>query len=365
MPLEEPAWWYAVEPDARARLLQPVAALYGWVAARRLRRTQPYRSRLPVVCVGNFTAGGTGKTPLALAIARHLLDEGETPVFLTRGFKGRAKGPRWVDSEADTATEVGDEPLLLARLAPVMIARDRRAGAMAIERGDRAASVIVMDDGLQNPALVKDFAIAVVDGVRGLGNGLVIPAGPLRAGLGLQLRLADAILVNAARDAPSGRGSISVDAQLRGCFAGPVLAASPAPTGDTSWIAQRPLVAYAGIGNPERFFALLEHLGGGLAGRARFADHHPFSEADARRLLAEAERHGAALVTTEKDLARLSGLGGARARLREASRALAITLAFEDRDADRLADLLRAALATGGYRAGLSQGRGASPRVSR
>lgn len=356
MRLEEPGWWYAPSGDMRARLLAPLAAVYAWAGERRIRRTQAYRSRLPVVCVGNFTAGGTGKTPLALAIARHLVDEGEHPVFLTRGFKGSHKGPRWVDADHDTAAEVGDEPLLLARAAPVMVARDRRLGAIAIEEGDRTASVIVMDDGLQNPALAKDLAIAVVDGRRGLGNGAVIPAGPLRAPLELQMALADAIVVNqppATDGAPLAAASTVLE-DLRRHFPGPVLAATPMPDGDVAWLAGAAVIAYAGIANPGRFFRLLENLGATIAARHAFTDHHPFTEADARRLLAEAAHRSARLVTTEKDLVRLMGLGRRRKELMEASTAVPIALTLEDAHGSRLADLIASAVRSGGYRSGLT-----------
>lgn len=356
MRLDEPSWWYAPPGDVRARLLAPLAAVYAWVGERRIRRTQAYRSRLPVVCVGNFTAGGTGKTPLALAIARHLADKGEHPVFLSRGYKSRHKGPRWVDADHDTAAEVGDEPLLLARAAPVMIARDRRLGAIAIEQDNRPASVIVMDDGLQNPALAKDLAIAVVDGRRGFGNGAVIPAGPLRARLDLQLALADAIVVNRppATQAASQVAEGAVLDDLRRHFPGPVLAATPVPAGDVAALVGASVVAYAGIANPDRFFRLLESLGAALAARHAFPDHHAFGESDAHRLLADAAQRSARLVTTEKDLVRLTGLGGRRKELMEASTAVPIALAFDGADGTRLADLIASAVRTGGYRSGLA-----------
>ncbi|MGE0857147.1 MAG: tetraacyldisaccharide 4'-kinase, partial [Hyphomicrobiaceae bacterium] len=196
MPLEEPSWWYEDETTATARMLMPLARLYARAALRRLDHAQPYRSRLPVICIGNFTAGGTGKTPLTLHVARHLVHLGEQPAILTRGYGGKVSGAHWIDADRDRADVTGDEPLLLARAAPTLISRDRRAGAIAIEASGRDVSVIVMDDGLQNPALTKDLTIAIVDGTRGVGNGLVIPAGPLRAPLDRQLALADAILVN-------------------------------------------------------------------------------------------------------------------------------------------------------------------------
>src|SRR5262245_28011309 len=224
--LDEPSWWYAQAPSRLAKVLQPLGALYGRAVAARHGRAQSYRSRLPVICVGNFTAGGTGKTPLAIDLCARLKAAGHAPVALTRGYGGRLSGPRWVNAASDVAGDVGDEPLLLARAVPTLVARDRRLGVRAIEVAPHPATVVVMDDGLQNASLVKDLAIAVVDGSRGLGNGLVLPAGPLRAPLDFQLELTDAIVVNegAAADAAG-----PVTQWLRRRFAGPVLRASVAP----------------------------------------------------------------------------------------------------------------------------------------
>ncbi len=191
MPLNEPRWWYTASKGGRlaARLLAPVADAYGAVAEARYRRHAPYRASLPTICVGNFTAGGTGKTPLTRCIVEHLLSLGESPVCLTRGYGGRLPGPVWVDPSRHGAADVGDEPLLLARSAPVMVSRDRAEGARAIEAAEIKATVIVMDDGLQNGTVAKDLTIAVVDATRGMGNGQVIPAGPRRAPLCFEIAL--------------------------------------------------------------------------------------------------------------------------------------------------------------------------------
>jgi tetraacyldisaccharide 4'-kinase len=232
-------------------LLAPFGDLAAFLAESRFKSRQPYRSRLPVICVGNFTAGGTGKTPLALFIMDYLKGRGESPVCLTRGYGGRAAGPAWVDPATHTAREVGDEPLLLARAGPVLVARDRTAGVKAIESGGAPASLIVMDDGMQNPAIAKDLVIAVVDGERGLGNGRVIPAGPLRARLEFQTGLADCIVVNGRGGETGSQGRVLES--LKRSFPGPVLAARAEPAADTSWLGAAPVVAYAGIGHPERF----------------------------------------------------------------------------------------------------------------
>jgi tetraacyldisaccharide 4'-kinase len=339
VPLEEPRWWYGAPPDdRRARLLAPLGHAYGWAVERRFRRATPVRGRLPVVCVGNFTAGGTGKTPFAILIAEELARAGAAPVFLTRGYGGREAGPRFVDAARDGVREVGDEPLLLARAAPTVVARDRRAGLALIEGGERPADVVVMDDGLQNPHVAKDLAIAVVDGVRGVGNGEVIPAGPLRAALEFQLGLVDAILVNGGTSASPGGADVLHG--LRRGFPGPVLAAEPRPSGDTAWLSGAAVAAYAGIGNPGRFFALLESLGARLALTRVFRDHHAFSDRDADALLRAAAAASAVLVTTEKDLVRLRDAAGPRAELAARSRALPIRLHLEDRDMGRLRGLL-------------------------
>lgn len=358
MPVREPSWWYGADAAALpARLLLPASRVYGWAAERRHRNALPYRSRLPVICVGNFTAGGTGKTPLALVIAEILVAADQFPVFLTRGYGGRIKGPQFLDYANAAPRDAGDEPLLLLRASPVMVAGDRRAGAIAIELATAVEqTVIVMDDGLQNPALAKDLTIALVDARRGVGNGRVIPAGPLRAPLEFQLGLVDAIVVN---ESPGGDGhGASLDRRtletLRRGFPGPVLAARTMPAGDTDWLKDQPLVAFAGIANPQRFFSLLEQLGGRLAATKVYADHHDFSEADASRLIDLARLHAATLVTTEKDLVRINTNGSARTALKEQSRVLPIRLVLDAPDRARLGELVLTAALTGGYRRGVS-----------
>ena len=337
MPLDEPAWWYRDNAGGMAAYLAPLASIYGWAAATRYARTQPYRSRLPVICAGNFTAGGTGKTPLVLHLCERLRASGQHPVALTRGYGGRQTGPHRV-SDADTADDVGDEALLLARTAPTLIARDRGAGARAAEAMPGPASVVVMDDGLQNPSLAKDLAIAMVDGSRGLGNGLVIPAGPLRAPLDFQLGLVDVIVVNGA-----GTGDHLAE-RLRHRFKGAVLRSSTVVAGDATWLQGQRVVAWAGIGSPQRFIATLETQGAEVVERVFFRDHQRLRQADAERLLALAHWLQARLVSTEKDLARLKGATGKLAALAAATRALQIRLSFAEPDAERLAAMIDSAL---------------------
>lgn len=341
MRLDEPSWWYSDAPAGlAASLLSPLGAAYGALARALYERRTPYRSRLPVICIGNFTAGGTGKTPLAIHICSRLREAGHEPVALTRGYGGSLEGPYWVNAATDKARDVGDEALLLARAAPTQLARDRQKGARAIETGPHPATVIVMDDGLQNASLAKDLSIALVDGVRGIGNGMVMPAGPLRAPLDFQLELTDAVVVN---EPVPGAGDRIAD-WLRSHFNGPVLRASAVPSEDAAWLKGLRVIAWAGIGSPQRFFATLAHLGADLIETVAFRDHQSVQEADADRLLAQAEWHDATLVTTEKDHARMRGAAGPPGRLAEASRVLPIRLRFDDADAVRLASLLDSAL---------------------
>lgn len=352
MPSDEPSWWYPADAQSRGwqqRILTPVAWMYGRAMERRFQSRLGYRSRFPIICVGNFVAGGTGKTPLTQFIAARMVARNLAPVVLSRGYGGAMKGPLQVDSSRHRAAEVGDEPLLLSRTAPVVIARDRRAGVQFIEREISPASVVIMDDGLQNPSLKKDLSIALIDGVRGIGNGEVIPSGPLRGKLDFQLGLVDAIVVNG-----SG-GNHRVLHHLKQRFPGPVLQADVVPTADTDWLKERPVLAYSGIANPKRFFALLERLGAELADVRTFGDHHQFKDQEAADLLSAAHGKGAQLVTTEKDWVRLSLEGGALADLQAASRSVPIRLRFADQDEGRMSALIDAALASGGYRRGVAR----------
>jgi tetraacyldisaccharide 4'-kinase len=294
--MREPAFWWQ---SGTGRLLQPLATIYGAAAAARM-RLRGHRAGAPVICLGNLTVGGAGKTPAALAVAHLLHAAHERPFFLTRGYGGRLPGPLRVNPAIHHAADVGDEPLLLARLAPTIVARDRAAGAQFARFA--GASVIVMDDGFQNPALAKDLTIVVVDGRRGVGNGRVIPAGPLRAPLGVQLDRAQALLVVGPVEAAA---DIVTGAKQRGItiFHGRlepdrnILAA----------IGKRKVLAFAGIGNPDKFFATLSEAGVTIADRVGFDDHHRFTVAQVQDLLARARAGNLMLVTTEKDLMRLGG----------------------------------------------------------
>jgi len=301
--MRAPRFWWK-EPGAMAALLSPFAAIYGAVAARRLTRPGA-RAGIPVICVGNPTVGGAGKTPAAMAIARLLIEAGERPYFLTRGYGGRLAGPVIVEAD-HTAVQVGDEPLLLARVAPTVVAANRAAGAELAREKD--ASVIVMDDGFQNPSLAKDFSILVVDGTRGIGNGRILPAGPLRAPLEPQLDRADALLI-----VGKVTGAASLGEAARACKL-PLFHASLDPDRvTTDALAGVRVLAFAGIGDPEKFFATVAVAGINAVATRGFPDHHRFSVKEARNLLDEATRKGLLLLTTEKDMARMQ----ADATLRE------------------------------------------------
>ena len=319
--MRAPAFWWRPHPSPVARLLQAPAVVYGAIAGRRMRQAGT-RAALPVVCVGNFTVGGSGKTPAALALAALLAETGMRPFFLTRGYGGRLAGPIRVDPEVHTSTDVGDEALLLARAFPTIVARGRPAGAALCANG--GAGVIVMDDGLQNPSLVKDLAIAVIDGAVGIGNGLCLPAGPLRAPLAAQWPRAHAALV--VGDGAPG-DALAKDAAQRGK---PVLTGRLEPDpGVAARLIGRRVLAFAGIGRPDKFFRTLAECGATLVRTRAFADHHPYRADEIRLLLGEADADGLELVTTEKDLVRIAGLagpGGAAARIQ----ALPVRLAIDD-----------------------------------
>lgn len=324
VPFREPSWWYQPEPGGVARLLTPAAWIYGNLSARRMSKRPAYTASMPVICIGNFTAGGTGKTPLALWIADQLAAQNITPVFLTRGYGSPVRAPTLVDRSRHRAADVGDEALLLARAGRVMVSPDRVAGVRAISALQAGGDVILMDDGLQNPAVAKDLTIAVVDGARAFGNGHVIPSGPLRAALDVQLAKVDIVVVNGGQE---DRDRIAV--RIAPCFLGPVLSAGPEPATDSSWLRGQRVLAFAGIGNPERFFRMLEGLGAMVIGRRRFADHHAFTDTEAAELLSEANKLSATLVTTEKDFVRL-GSTGVQADLQRATQPLPIALSFHD-----------------------------------
>ena len=294
--MREPGFWHG-PASLNSHLLKPLAALYGAVAAQRLQR-KGLHAGIPVLCVGNYHVGGAGKTPTVLALAKLLRDLGETPVVLSRGYGGKLAGPVRVDPVRHAASDVGDEPLMMAGAVPVVVSR-KRADGVPLARA-QGATVILMDDGFQNPGIVKDASLIVIDSRRGLGNGQVFPAGPLRAPLRPQLVRTDALIIIG-----SGSAAESVAAEIA-AQGKPVLSAHLKP--DEVRVASlrgRRVLAFAGIGDPTRFFNTLRASGIEVAGQRAFADHHAYSQAEIESLIAEAKREALTLVTTEKDLARL------------------------------------------------------------
>lgn len=331
--MRAPGFWWRSAPSALARLLQPLGALYGAITLKRMR--QPGApAGIPVICIGNFVAGGAGKTPTTLALAARLVAMGETPFALTRGYGGQLIGPVRVDPALHGASDVGDEPLLLAARLPTVVARKRPAGA-ALARG-AGASLVLMDDGLQNPSLHKDLRLAVVDGAAGVGNGLSLPAGPLRAPLPGQLGQVDALVI-------IGEGAAGDHVAARALTVGkPVLRAKLAPPdGVQVTLAGLPVLAVSGIGRPEKFAATLRAAGARLAGEHAFGDHHVYTAGEIAALIAEAKAKACHIAVTEKDMVKLAPLWPAAER--SLLICVPVTLAFEDEAA--LDALLRACLA--------------------
>ncbi len=326
--MQAPRFWWQ---PGRGLWLSPLAALYGAVASLRMRRPGR-RAGVPVICLGNLTVGGAGKTPAALAVGRLLLAGHERPFFLSRGYGGRLAGPVLVNRSLHRAAEVGDEPLLLAQLAPTIVARDRVAGAQLARF--EGAGVIVMDDGLQNPALHKDLAIIVIDGRRGIGNGRVLPAGPLRATLQSQIARAHAlIIVGAVADSAA---TVAELGRKRGLA---VFHARLEPDSQTlAALAGSRILAFAGIADPDKFFATLAEAGLNVVERQSFADHHRYTAAEAQSLTARAQSQNLALLTTEKDQARLAG-DPPTAELAARASVLPVRLVIEEADAFR--DMVR------------------------
>lgn len=293
--MRAPSFWWK-PPGLVSTLLTPLASIYG-AAARACLRKQGRKAEIPVICVGNLVAGGAGKTPAAVFVAQWLLRSGRRPVFVSRGYGGRLKGPIQVDTARHTSSDCGDEPLLLAKIAPVIVSQDRVSGAsMAARLGD----CIVMDDGLQNPALLKDFSIAVIDAAAGIGNGNCLPAGPLRAPLAAQWPLIDAVLLVGGGGAYPDNLSVPEDIPV---FNGHL---EPDPH-QKSRLNRLSVFAFAGIGRPSKFFATLADCGAVIEERREFPDHHPYLEAELSEILAVCRAKHWAAVTTAKDFIRIQG----------------------------------------------------------
>ena len=308
--MRAPAFWS--HPGAPlGTILSPLGCVYGCAGALRGALARPRQVDATILCVGNLTAGGAGKTPVALSIATAL--ETTRLAFLTRGYGGHFAGPVRVSPDIHNHMEVGDEALLLARAAFTWVARDRAAGAAAA--AENGAEIIVMDDGHQNPTLAKDISLVLIDGESGFGNGHVIPAGPLREPVARGLARADAAVI-------VGADRAGVAARLPDAL--PVFTGTIQPIDEPAPWAGRRVVAFAGIGRPAKFFATLADLGCDIAAAHSFADHHDFTNAEIADLLADADNRDARLVTTEKDAVRLP------LEVRDRVDALAVRFVWDD-----------------------------------
>lgn len=321
--MKAPAFWSHGQTSVYAKLLTPLACLYNTITTSRANKPAGFKADIPVICIGNLTMGGAGKTPTAIAICTILRTLGKNPAFLSRGYGGTVTGPMFVTT-AHKAEEVGDEPLLLRQHAPVCVSKNRIDGAKALVA--HGADIIIMDDGFQNPHLHKDLSIIVIDGGFGHGNERVFPAGPLRESLQNGLARTDlAVLIGDDLTQTTKRlhqikpDLAILNAQIR--------------AEENLALRERPCLAFAGIGRPEKFFQTLTQMGICLVGTRAFGDHHPFRADEINSLKAEAKKQGATLVTTEKDFVRLPDA------LRDGIDVLKITLDFEQ--ADMLNDHLK------------------------
>jgi tetraacyldisaccharide 4'-kinase len=322
--LRAPEFWRG-GPSLVASLLGPLSVFYRAGNALRRAFTRPFRAPVPVICVGGLVAGGSGKTPAAIALAEFLLREGIEPHFVSRGYQGKfSKGrvARRIDPNRHDVGEAGDEALLLVEIAPVWVCSDRREAARAAH--EAGAQAIIMDDGFQDPSLVKDLSLLIVDGSYAFGNRRIIPAGPLREPIAAGLARADAVVL-------VGENIAGVTASIPSAI--PLLRAVLSPASAAEKLAGRDVVAFAGIGRPEKFFRTLEELGCRIKFRRAFGDHHLYERREIEKLIEKAERNKALLVTTAKDMVRVPG------ELRGKMRSLPVRLVF--RDPEQLVRLLR------------------------
>lgn len=294
MPIKTPHFW--TELSWQSVILFPVSYIwrFGHYAQQKILNTK--ETEIPVICVGNLTVGGSGKTPVVITLCRFLSGIGKSTSILTRGFGGKEKGPIFVSTNLHQSLDVGDEPLMMAHSLDVCVSRNRPLGANHI-LDKKKYDCIVMDDGLQNPTLKKDLNIAVFDGKFGIGNGFLLPAGPMRQKLEVGIQNIDLVIFNGKDETGLGQ---KIPPHI------PIFTGELQPDEEiVEKMKNRRVYGFAGIGNPSRFFKTLNNIGTDLVGEAHFADHHPYTDADLTQLYEEAMQSGAELVTTQKDWMRL------------------------------------------------------------
>lgn len=323
MASEAPPFWWK-KPGWRARLLWPVSFVYGRIAGYRMAHGQRASVDIPVICIGNFTVGGAGKTPTALTIARAARAKGLKPGFLSRGYGGSISKTAVVDVAGHTAASVGDEPLLLAREAMTVISRRRVDGARRLV--EEGADLIIMDDGFQSARLAIDYALLVIDTNRGIGNGHLVPGGPVRAPIAEQLRHTSALL-----KVGSGNAADAI-VRLAARAGKPFFAASLKVRGQGD-LAGRSVLAFAGIADPQKFFRTVEETGAKLVVQRSFGDHQNLHDREISDMLDTATRHELDIVTTSKDFVRLLGRSGPAEMLVERSRVIDVDMTFVDHQA--------------------------------
>lgn len=317
---DAPPFWYR-KPGYHAALLSPISFVYGRVAAYRMHSARRLRLNVPVICIGNFTVGGTGKTPTAITLAKAAREKGFTPGIITRGYGGAFTAPTLVDVDHHSAKYVGDEPLLLAEAAKTIVTKDRLVGAQKLI--DEGVDLLLMDDGFQSAQLHFDYSILVVDANRGLGNGRVIPAGPVRAPFNTQMQYTHALSV-------IGNGPAADDlVRLASRAAKPVYGGYFKST-DPDAFESLKCLAFAAIGDPDRFFRSLSAIGAHVETGRAFPDHHYFTEHDIDEILDESEKKGLVPVTTRKDYVRLKACHGRAQDLAQRTQVLDIELSYDD-----------------------------------
>jgi tetraacyldisaccharide 4'-kinase len=316
-----PDFWWRPRASPAAILLWPLSLVWRIGAARRMAQPSRFRSPVAVICVGNYVVGGAGKTPTVIALARLAKARGLKPGVLTHGYGGNSIAPVLVDLARHGPVEVGDEALLLAAVAPTVVARDRALGAKRLL--SEGVDLILLDDGFQDPSLTKDLTIIAVDAGAGVGNGFIMPAGPLRAPVAAQVAATDVMLV-------IGDGTAAEPLVRLAARAGrPVLRARLEPATTREWRKEK-IFAFAGIGRPQKFYDSLTAVGATVVRTRNYPDHHVYTGAEADELLASAAVEQHRLVTTEKDAVRFARATGSLAKLRERTDVFAVTLAFDN-----------------------------------